>query len=134
MFRNRFPRVLTTLSDDLGDLVSKSWLGAFWACALAILVLALIPVTEKTPSTGWDVNDHALAFTLLTALGLRAYPRQLVNVVLGLIAFGLFIEVLQSFTPHRVGEWRDVFTNCFGIALGCMLDLVFRRSFSQQRL
>jgi len=33
-----------------------------------------------------------------------------------------------------VAEWRDVFTDCAGIALGCTLALLLRHSSAEPRL
>ena len=37
------------------------WLGAFMACVLAVLVLALLPSPPPVFTTGWDKSNHLLA-------------------------------------------------------------------------
>jgi VanZ family protein len=100
----------------------------FWSCALVVFILALVPPTESIPSTGWDVNDHVLAFSILTVLGCLAYQAHLVNVIVGLVAYGSLIEILQSFTSYRVGEWSDLLSDCTGIAIGYVFLLLLRKA------
>ena len=91
---------------------------AFWCCAIAILVLALVPGGSAMPSTGWDKANHLLAFFVLAVLGVMAYPSQTAWVIFGLLAYGVLIEAAQFFTPTRSADWRDIFANALGLALG----------------
>ena len=107
-----------------GVAVSRAawWRGAFWACALAVLVLALMPPTPRMPSTGWDKSNHLLAFGTLALLGRRAWPRRAVAWLAGLLlAYGGLIEILQSFTPDRSAEWADLLADALGIGCGLAL-------------
>ena len=94
------------------------WLWAFFTCALAVLVLALMPAPPVMVTTGWDKSNHLLAFTVMTWLGCKAFPHRLVYAMLGLLAYGALIEILQSFTPNRSAEWLDLFSDCLGILIG----------------
>ena len=38
-----------------------------------------------------------------------------------LLAYGGLIEVMQAFTPSRVGEWPDLLADGVGIGLGLVL-------------
>lgn len=102
---------------------------AFWACAIAVLVLSLAPVTTPMPSTGWDKTNHLLAFSTLAFLGRGAFPGRMVAVLGALLAYGGLIEVLQSFTPDRAAEWADLLADAIGLLLGEMLGwLVWRHA------
>ncbi|WP_218509418.1 VanZ family protein [Variovorax sp. dw_308] len=91
---------------------------AFWATGLVVLVLSLLPVVPaEIPTTGWDKSNHMLAFVVLALLGRLAYRRNWRGVLVGLVAFGGLIEVLQSFTPTREAEWADLFADSLGISL-----------------
>lgn len=100
---------------------------AFWVCAVAVLILSLAPVTTPMPSTGWDKTNHLLAFSTLAFLGRGAYPGRTVTVLVGLLAYGGLIEVLQSFTPDRSAEWTDLLADGVGVLLGEMLARLLRR-------
>ena len=96
----------------------RSWRLAFGLCVLAVLVLALMPTDLPMPSTGWDKSNHLLAFSVMALLGRRAYPGRTVAVLSSLLAYGVLIEVLQSFTPNRFAEWQDLVADAAGLALG----------------
>ena len=94
------------------------WRWACWVCILAVLVLALMPPVPHMPTTGWDKSNHVLAFAVLFILTNRAYPRHLVIVLIGLLAFGGLIEILQSFTPDHVADWQDFLADGIGLLVG----------------
>jgi VanZ family protein len=72
-------------------------------------------------TTGWDKSNHWLAFTVLTWLACNAFPKRLAVTLLGLLAYGALIEILQSFTPTRSAEWLDLFADGVGILTGWAL-------------
>lgn len=53
--------------------------------------------------------------------------------LLGLLAYGGLIEVLQSFTPDRMAEWGDLLADGVGLLIGeaCAL-LPMRRRMSPE--
>ncbi len=85
---------------------------------VAILVLALMPAPPAMVTTGWDKSNHLLAFGTLTWLALRAFPQRLKSALLGLLAYGALLEILQSFTDTRSAEWLDLLADSAGILLG----------------
>lgn len=102
------------------------WRGLFVAAVAGILVLALMP---SGGGEDWfpqaDKLRHALAFITLWALGRRAGLRPGWALALGLLGFGVGIEIAQSFTPDRVASAADVLADLAGIALGrWLLDSV----------
>ena len=104
-----------------------AWRLAFGLCMLAILVLALMPTDVPIPSTGWDKSNHLLAFFVMALLGLRAYPGRTMAVLTGLVAYGVLIEVLQSFTPNRSAEWQDIVADSVGLVVGWGTQLLGRQ-------
>lgn len=84
----------------------------------AVLALCLMPPAQHLPSTGWDKTNHALAFAVLAVLGLYAYTARTARVLLGLLAFGALIEVLQSLTGYRSAEWLDLLADAVGLVAG----------------
>ncbi|WP_202900035.1 VanZ family protein [Acidovorax sp. JHL-9] len=95
----------------------------FWALALCVAVLSLMPVAYLPPPVFslWDKAQHALAFTALAALGLLAYPRRPWRLAVGLLAFGGAIELAQAATGWRYGEWGDWLADALGLAAGSAL-------------
>ena len=86
---------------------------------VGILILALIPNAEVPVSTSWDKLDHVLAFFTLALLGEYAFPQWSFwrAVTLGLILYGVGIEIAQSFTPDRQSSLLDVLADGVGILL-----------------
>lgn len=95
------------------------WLWSFWSLVLVTLWLSLIPA-DQVPSTFhfWDKAQHALGFAALAFLGLMAYPGRSAKLMLGLMLLGAGIEVAQSLTGWRQGDWHDWVADCVGWAMG----------------
>jgi VanZ family protein len=100
------------------------WRLAFGACVLGVLVFSLMPIDMVMPSTGWDKSNHLLAFSVLSLLGLRAYPNRTLCLLGGLLTYGVLIEVLQSFTPNRSADWHDIAADSVGLLVGWALQLM----------
>ena len=92
---------------------------------LAIVALSLLPI--RGPDLGLPQGDkwhHAFAYLVLTLyFGQIADPdwRARGVLVLGLLGYGIAIELAQSFTPSRQAELADLAANALGIALGLAL-------------
>lgn len=102
----------------------RRWRVATLVLAVAVVALALLPLSLHGPSLGWDKANHAVAFAALAvcgALGLRGAPNASRRLVLGLLALGIGIEVAQSFTPDRRAEWQDVVADAVGMAIGLLV-------------
>ncbi|CAG9164280.1 VanZ family protein [Cupriavidus pampae] len=99
----------------------------FWGCTVAILVLALLPPSTHMPTTGWDKSNHMLAFGTLAVLGSRAWPGRMWVILLGLIGYGVLIEILQGFTPYRDADAIDVVADTIGALIGFGLNALMAR-------
>ena len=104
---------------------------AFWLGTVAVLVLSLLPA-EHLPARGpfnlWDKAQHALAFAMLTVLGLIAWPQPALRwqLLLSLVALGGAIEVAQHLSGWRHGEWADAAADAVGVALVGLVRLLAR--------
>lgn len=98
---------------------NRLWKAAFWALVLATLWLSLMPAERIPPTLNfWDKAQHALGFAALASFGLMGYARQARSVVLGLMVFGMVIEVLQHLSGWRHGDWLDWVADCVGLLMG----------------
>lgn len=90
----------------------------FWLSLLGATVVCLMPVAHL-PSmfNWWDKAQHALGFAALTGLGLLGYPAERWRVAAGLLLFGGFIELAQSATGWRRGDWLDWLADALGIVV-----------------
>jgi VanZ family protein len=105
----------------------KRWRWAFFVCMAVVLVLALLPPRVLIPPTLWDKANHFLAFAVLALLGWRAYPTRTLRLLLGLLAYGCLIEVLQGFTGYRTADWQDVVADGVGLLAGWSLRALLAR-------
>ncbi len=107
-----------------------------WRALLALLVagvcwLAFSPAPPAALDTGWDKLNHLLAFSTLAFTASQAYPgarRRPWMVALALLAFGVFIELVQTQIPSRSADVLDVCADSVGIAAGLLLHALWRRS------
>ena len=94
----------------------------FWACFLAINILALSPAPYLPPLeifNWWDKAQHAIAFAVLAVLAVLAYPEaSRLRIALLLIGQGVLIEVLQYYGGYRFGDWQDAVADGVGVLLG----------------
>lgn len=95
--------------------------GAFALALIVVTALALDPAPDL-PITLWDKASHALAYFFLAYLGDRSFPsatgkRPGLAVFLGLFAYGIAIEALQSQIPSREASLLDLLANGSGLAL-----------------
>jgi LPXTG-motif cell wall-anchored protein len=94
---------------------------AFWVATVAVGVLALLPASLPLPSTGWDKSNHSLAFAVLGLLGAVCWPQLVVRVWVALAAYGAAIEVAQTFTETRTGDWRDWCADVVGLVIAALV-------------
>jgi len=90
----------------------------FAASLVGVMISALAPPQMVVSPMGWDKLDHATTFAMLTIVGLSAYSGRKAQVLLGLLGYGVLIELLQSFTDYRSAEVLDVVADAVGILIG----------------
>lgn len=102
---------------------------AFWCSAIVLAIGSLVPVDllPHQAASIWDKGQHAFGFAWLAFLGLLAYSPKTWPILIGLLAYGGIIELLQAATGWRYGEWLDFLADGIGVAIGTALWLVLRR-------
>ena len=95
----------------------------FVSALVVTTVLALLPIEMLTAPVfnWWDKAQHALAFAVLGALGFAAFPSRPGRVALGLVLYGVAIELAQLAVGWRYGEWEDVVADTAVLALVWLL-------------
>lgn len=87
------------------------------------LVLALLPVPSAMALSVSDKIVHAVTFLVLMLwFGGIFEPRAAPFLVVTLTVYGLLIEVLQSLTLTRRGDFMDLLADVAGIMLGWLLS------------
>ncbi len=98
---------------------SRYWLATGLALLAVGLVSALSPMSSVIPVTLNDKLLHSGGFLFFMVwFGGIFKPRALPYVVVALAAYGMLIELLQSFTPTRQAEFLDLIADVMGILLG----------------
>lgn len=70
---------------------------AFWVATIFAFIMAVLPQPPEFPGAPSDKVQHVIAFLVLAALGVLAYPRTPKRgLLLGLAAFGAVIELIQA--------------------------------------
>jgi VanZ family protein len=109
---------------------------AFWLALTLLSILFLLPPHYLAPDIfdWWDKLQHALAFGLLTILGLLAYAtnktpfqKQSHRIVVAMVLYGALIEVLQSVSGWRYGEFGDWVADVVGVLLAWALFVMANR-------
>lgn len=101
---------------------------AFAACLVVVMVFALMPPHIVEPPMAWDKLNHAMTFAVLAMMGCSVYPGRKVQVLFGLLAYGVLIELLQSLTDYRTAEALDVLADGVGILVGWTLTYLLSRA------
>ncbi len=93
---------------------------------LGVMMLVVVALLSLMPVPGVGVSDklsHLLTYFVLSGwFGLLAMNRYRLGLSLvGLLVFGMLIELLQGMTAYRQAEWADLGANAAGILLGATL-------------
>ena len=99
------------------------------ALALIIAVLTLAPLPAACPA-GSDKVYHILAFAGLAFPLPLVRPRLTIWVVLGVIAYGGAIEMIQPFFG-RQAEWADLLADGVGAVVGAVAGYALSRNLSR---
>ena len=101
---------------------------AAWLALAAILFATLSPIGLR-PDDLMPVNyDRALAFTVMTALFVLAYPRQWLWVGVALVLGSAAIEMMQMLSPTRHARVDDAMVKAAGAAIGIVVGWVLTKS------
>jgi VanZ family protein len=96
---------------------------AFFGSLFLISTLAFLPDYSALPDvvSFSDKLNHAAAFTVLTLLYRFAFLHSTKRVLISLLFYAFFIEIVQAFLPTREASLEDIFADSIGLALGIIL-------------
>jgi VanZ family protein len=89
-------------------------------------LLLMVGTASLMPVPDVGVNDkfsHLVTYFFLAGwFSLLAANRASLGwTIIGLLAYGMLLELLQGMTTHRYAEWGDVLANASGIMAGILL-------------
>ena len=93
---------------------------------LGLLMLLVVGALSLMPAPDVGVDDklgHLITYFVLGAwFGLLAANRRVLSwSIVGLLGYGMLLELLQGMTSYRFAEWADVAANGGGILLGSLV-------------
>ena len=112
---------------SLASLPRPLRLALYVGAAAVLLALTLAP-SEDLPSVNlWDKAEHAVAWMVLTGLGLVLSPRRPRAIAGFALAFGALVEILQGLLPiGRDADIRDLLADSVGIGAALLVYLLVR--------
>ena len=100
----------------------------FFVFLIAIEYLALTPAQIKLIENSWDKANHFIAFAALYVTLHFGFSRlNLGAKVAILLAYGIQIEIMQSFVPNRYFSLPDIVADGIGIVFGILLARILER-------
>ena len=101
----------------------RLWIFGLLAYLGVIALASLLPPPELPMDPGrydklWHAAGYALAALLCVPLWRSA--RALLLAGVGLVGYGLLLELLQAQTAARSGDWLDALANGSGVAIGLL--------------
>ena len=104
----------------------------FFVFLIAIEYLALTPAQIKLIENSWDKANHFIAFATLYATLHFGFSRLNLDAKVAiLLAYGIQIEVAQSFVPSRYFSLLDIVADGIGIVFGILLVRILDRFWSR---
>jgi VanZ family protein len=103
---------------------------AIFGAATAVLLWVSLAPTEDLPQSimFWDKAEHALAYLVLTGLGVTLFPRHRVGVAAYAFTLAVLVELLQgAMGLGRSCDWRDAAAGTVGIAAALAVEVPVRR-------
>ncbi|HZF70200.1 VanZ family protein [Sulfuricurvum sp.] len=103
----------------------------FFTVLILISTLAFLPDYSGLPPivSLSDKLNHTAAFTVLILLYKLAFPHSTQRIVISLLLYAVFIEVIQVFLPTREASMEDILADSIGLALGVLLIQTFYHRF-----
>lgn len=99
----------------------RVWLSVgFFGCGL-LFFMCLVPNPPSPNVAHADKFEHYLAYVLLGTWFAGILAPRWFTVFIGLVAFGGAIELVQSWSGYRDGEWADLLADSLGILTGIAL-------------
>ena len=132
-------RTWTSLAPEMAEVsptlplrYPRFWLGSSLVLLITVLALSAIRSPVQSAFSNTDKWTHLLAFTFLMIWfsGLFRF-RLSALVAVGLLIYGILIEVLQTFVVYRYSEPADVLFDLFGILIGWALSAAGLRHWCQ---
>ena len=109
---------------------ARRWQIAGIGLLAMVLAGALLPADwfwSEGPDSPFFISDkwvHGVTFAALALWFSGQYARRSYwRLIMGLVAFGLLIEMTQRMVSYRTAEWMDLLADLLGLAVGMVVAL-----------
>jgi VanZ family protein len=100
----------------------------FILALVAGFVVALLPTPHAVDlGDGRDKWAHFLAFFAFALFGFTVWPARIPSVFVGLLIYGLAMELAQSVTAHRMGDPLDWLADAAGALSAWLVWVLWQR-------
>lgn len=101
----------------------------FYVAAALVGGLSLVPGGALPSTQVSDKLEHFLAYAALGLVGVATARNgsRVALTILGIVAFGVAIEFLQTLSPGRYAEIGDGLADAAGAAVGGLVAMMLRR-------
>ena len=97
---------------------------------LSIAIISILSIKEVNIESSVNSLDKVLHFLCFSYLTLIAWLSRILNkdlhVYVIVLAYGILIEIIQRFLPHRSFEYSDIFADFVGIIVGLIIIKIFK--------
>jgi VanZ family protein len=104
----------------------------FAASVLLVVVLSVLPQEVVPVFRISDKVAHFIAYAAIAALGVLGFQGAAGGVVIGVVALGGALEVVQAYIPGRSAELLDFVVDVVGVAAGYLLARLLRPLWAQR--
>lgn len=100
--------------------VRTTWLAGAWLLVGIVVYLSLARINIPIEIDNGDKVEHMLAYATLAFGFMQVYQVSTarVRIAAALVAMGIGLEILQSFTGYRAYEYGDMAANTIGVFIG----------------
>ena len=97
---------------------------------ISISLIAILSFQEVNFESSFNFLDKVLHFLCFIYLTLVTWLSRILNkdlhVYVIVLAYGILIEIIQRFLPHRSFEYSDIFADFVGIIVGLIIIKIFK--------
>lgn len=92
----------------------------------ALISYASLRPTASSTIDNWDKVAHVVAYFIFALIGYRLVSsrRHYLYLCLGIMVYGVLMELGQSYMPGRMMSIHDVLANCVGVAIAVVFTRV----------
>lgn len=112
------------MAKPLATLISAIHYTSLWRVVfcISLTTISWLAITDSPPElaqASWDKLNHVFAFSALSIGAWLSAPRSgTLHRLIGVMTYGIIIEIVQAYLPHRSASGLDLLADLIGISVG----------------